>query len=136
MLRAIRARVKKIRFTYPETLLFSTCVGTSNTTNNIRRQLRDVIDRVGGPEVTPPRSRRTAVTAANEIGKFQLASELLGHGDHSITRKHCICRNETVNPVNAEFLERACGKVSLARSVGSRFRVLRILYRWVPPVGN
>ncbi|MGF3057576.1 tyrosine-type recombinase/integrase [Microbacterium sp. YY-01] len=67
-LRAIRAQIEKIRFTHPDTLLFSTCVGIPHTTNNIRRQLREVMERAGVPDVTPHRFRRTAATAINEIG--------------------------------------------------------------------
>ena len=111
-LRAIQARSEKIRFTHPDTLLFSTRVGTPHTTNNTRRQLRDVMEQAGVPGVTPHRFRRTAATAINEIGGLQLASELLGHSDPSITREHYIRRNETVNPVTAEFLERAFGRAS------------------------
>ncbi|MCD7102070.1 site-specific integrase [Pseudoclavibacter sp. 13-3] len=79
-------------------------------TNNIRRQLRDVMEQAGVPDVTPHRFRRTAATAINEIGGLQLASELLGHSDPSITREHYIRRNETVNPATAEFLECAFGR--------------------------
>lgn len=104
-LRAIKARLKKIRFTHPDALLFATRVGTPHTTNNVRRQLRDVMDKAGVADVTPHRFRRTAATAINEIGGLQLASELLGHSDPSITREHYIRRNETVNPITAEFLE-------------------------------
>ncbi|KAB1658128.1 tyrosine-type recombinase/integrase [Pseudoclavibacter sp. CFCC 11306] len=110
-LRAIQARLKKIRFTHPDALLFATRVGTPHTTNNVRRQLRDVMDKAGVADVTPHRFRRTAATAINEIGGLQLASELLGHSDPSITREHYIRRNETVNPITAEFLEQAFGKV-------------------------
>ncbi|GAA2180329.1 tyrosine recombinase XerC [Leucobacter tardus] len=109
-LRAIKARLKKIRFTHPDALLFATRVGTPHTTNNVRRQLRDVMDKAGVADVTPHRFRRTAATAINEIGGLQLASELLGHSDPSITREHYIRRNETVNPITAEFLEQAFGK--------------------------
>lgn len=109
-LRAIQARLEKIRFTHPDTLLFSTRVGTPHTTNNIRRQLRDVMQQAGVPDVTPHRFRRTAATAINEVGGLQLASELLGHSDPSITRDHYIRRNETVNPVTADFLEQAFGR--------------------------
>lgn len=111
-LRAVQARLEKIRFTHPDTLLFSTRVGTPHSTNNIRRQLRDVMDKAGVADVTPHRFRRTAATAINEIGGLQLASELLGHSDPSITREHYIRRNETVNPITADFLEQAFGRAS------------------------
>lgn len=109
-LRAVRARLEGIRFTHPEALLFSTRIGTPHTTNNVRRQLRDVMDRAGVPDVTPHRFCRTAATAINEIGGLQLASELLGHSDPAITREHYIRRNETVNPATAGYLEQAFGR--------------------------
>lgn len=108
-LRAIRARLEKIRFTHPDALSFATRIGTPHTTNNIRRELRDVMQQAGVPDVTPHRFRPTAATAINEIGGLQLASELLGHSDPSITRQHYIRRNETVNPITADFLEQAFG---------------------------
>lgn len=111
-LRAIQERLRTVRFTHPDALLFSTRVGTPHTTNNIRRQLRDVMEKAGVTDVTPHRFRRTAATAINEIGGLQLASELLGHSDPSITREHYIRRNETVNPITAELLEQAFGKAS------------------------
>lgn len=111
-LRAVRARVRSLRFVGPETLLFATRVGTPHTTNNVRRQLRDVMAQAGIEDVTPHRFRRTAATAINDIGGLQLASELLGHSDPAITREHYIRRNETVNPATAEFLEQAFGKAS------------------------
>ena len=111
-LRAIQARMKNLRFTRPDALLFATRVGTPHTTNNVRRRRRDVMDKAGVTDVTPHRFRRTAVTAINKIGGLQLASELLGHSDPSFTREHYIRRNETVNPITAEFLEQAFGKVN------------------------
>ena len=111
-LRAVRARVRSLRFVGPETLLFATRVGTPHTTNNVRRQLRDVMAQACIEDVTPHRFRRTAATAINDIGGLQLASELLGHSDPAITREHYIRRNETVNPATAEFLEQAFGKAS------------------------
>jgi len=43
---------------------------------------------------------------------LQRASELLGHNDPVITREHYIRRNETVNPITADFLEQAFGRAS------------------------
>ena len=67
-LRAARARVRGLRFAGPEALLFPTRVGTPDTTNNVRRQLRDVMDQAGIEDVTPHRFRRTAATAINDVG--------------------------------------------------------------------
>ena len=111
-LRAVRARLRSLRFVGPETLLFATRVGTPHTTNNVRRQLRDVLGQAGIEAVTPHRFRRTAATAINDVGGLQLASELLGHSDPAITREHYIRRNETVNPATAGFLEQAFGRAS------------------------
>lgn len=111
-LRAVRARLARIRFVHPEALLFSTRVGTPHTTNNIRRQLRDVMEQAGVPGVTPHRFRRTVATVINENGGLQLASELLGHSDPAITREHYIRRNETVDPATAGVLELAFGRAS------------------------
>ncbi len=111
-LRAVRLRMARIRFAHPEALLFSTRVETPHTTNNIRRQLREVMEQAGVPDVTPHRFRRTAATAINEIGGLQLASELLGHSDPAITREYYVRRNETVNPATANYLEQAFGKTA------------------------
>lgn len=108
-LHAIRSRLLRSGDTDPGTLLFSTRVGTPHTTNNIRRLLRDVMDAAGIENVTPHRFRRTVATVVNDARGALLASELLGHTDPRITMQHYIQRNETVNPVTAEHLERAFG---------------------------
>ncbi|WHE37667.1 tyrosine-type recombinase/integrase [Microbacterium sp. BDGP8] len=109
-LQAIRSRLLRSGDTEPATLLFSTRVGTPHTTNNVRRLLRDVMDAAGIENVTPHRFRRTVATVVNDAQGALLASELLGHTDPRITMQHYIQRNETVNPVTAEHLERAFGK--------------------------
>lgn len=111
-LRAVRARVRGLRFAGPETVFFATRVGTPHTTNNVRRQLRDVLEQAGIEDVTPHRFRRTAATAIKDVGGLQLASELLGHSDPAITREHYIRRNETVIPATADLLEQAFERVS------------------------
>lgn len=109
-LQAIRSRLLRSGDTEPDALLFSTRVGTPHTTNNIRRLLRDVMDEAGIGNVTPHRFRRTVATVVNDAQGALLASELLGHTDPRITMQHYIQRNETVNPVTAEHLERAFGR--------------------------
>ena len=52
----------------------------------------------------------TVATVVNDAQDALLASELLGHTDPRITMQHYIQRNETVDPVTAEHLERAFGK--------------------------
>lgn len=107
---AIRSRLLRTGETDPDALLFSTRVGTPHTTNNIRRLLRDVMDEAGIENVTPHRFRRTVATVINDAQGALLASELLGHTDPRITMQHYTQRNETVDPVTAERLERAFDK--------------------------
>lgn len=79
------------------------------TTNNVRRQLRHVMNLAGIEGVTPHEFRRTAATTINEQAGVELASQLLGHTDPAITIKHYIRRNETVDPTTAGLLEKAFG---------------------------
>lgn len=106
-LQAIRSRLLRSDDADPGALLFSTRVGTSQTTNNIRRLLRDVMEEAGIENVTPHRFRRTVATVIHDAQGALLASELLGHTDPWITMQHYIQRNETVNPASADHLERA-----------------------------
>lgn len=111
-LQAIRSRLLRARDTDPGALLFSTRVGTPHTTNNVRRLLRDVMDEAGIENVTPHRFRRTVATVINDAQGALLASELLGHTDPRITVQHYIQRNETVNPVTAELLDKVFAQAS------------------------
>ncbi|WP_084766858.1 tyrosine-type recombinase/integrase [Leucobacter komagatae] len=97
LIRTVQTRPKKIGFTHTDALLFATRLGTPHTTKNALRYLRDVVERAGVPDFTPHRFRRTAGTANNEFGGRQLASELLGNTDPSITPEHYIRRNEIVH---------------------------------------
>ena len=54
-------------------------------TNNVRRQLRHVMDLAGITGVTPHMFRRSVATAINEHAGIELAAELLGHTDPKIT---------------------------------------------------
>jgi integrase len=80
------------------------------TANNVRRQLRHVMDLAGIAGVTPHLFRRTVATAVNELAGVNLAAELLGHTDPRITIQHYIRRNEMVNPATAELLDRVFAK--------------------------
>lgn len=111
-LQAIRLRLLRTGDTEPCALLFSTRVGTPHTTNNVRRLLRDVMDAAGIENVTPHRFRRTVATVVNDARGALLASELLGHTDPRITMQHYIQRNETVNPVTAELLDKVFAQAS------------------------
>ncbi|MCV7563885.1 tyrosine-type recombinase/integrase [Micrococcus luteus] len=106
----MRSRLLRTGETDPDALLFSTRVGTPHTPNNIRRLLREVMDEAGIENVTPHRFRRTVATVINDAQGALLASELIGHTDPKITMQHYIQRNETVDLVTVEHLERAFGK--------------------------
>lgn len=107
---AVRHRLARLEDASPEALLFCTRGGTALTTNNVRRQLRHVLDLAGITGVTPHMFRRTVATAINEQGGVDLAAELLGHTDPRITIQHYIRRSEMVNPATAEMLDRVFAK--------------------------
>jgi len=107
---AVRRRLACLDDTSLDGLLFCSREGTPLSTNNVRRQLRRVMEIAGITGVTPHAFRRTVATAINEQAGVELAAELLGHTDPKITIQHYIRRNEMVNPATAELLERAFGK--------------------------
>ncbi|MDQ4500740.1 tyrosine-type recombinase/integrase [Sinomonas sp. ASV322] len=104
---AVRRRLLQLGTIDPEALLFCYREGTPLTTNNVRRQLRHVMDLAGLSGVTPHKFRRTVATAINEHAGVELAAELLGHTDPKITIQHYIRRNEMVNPATAAILDAA-----------------------------
>ncbi|WP_036278224.1 tyrosine-type recombinase/integrase [Microbacterium sp. CH12i] len=106
---AVRLRLKQLDTIDPDALLLCSRAGTPLTTNNVRRQLRHVMNIAGIEGVTPHKFRRTVATTINENAGVELASQLLGHTDPAITIKHYIRRNETVNPATAGLLEKAFG---------------------------
>lgn len=107
---AVRRRLSQLVDPSLDALLFCSREGTPLTTNNVRRQLRRVMDIAGITGVTPHAFRRTVATAINEQAGVELAAELLGHTDPRITIQHYIRRNEMVNPSTAEMLDRAFAK--------------------------
>lgn len=107
---AVRRRLTRLEDSSLDALLFCSREGTPLTTNNVRRQLRHVLDLAGITGITPHMFRRTVATAINEQGGVELAAELLGHTDPKITIQHYVRRSEMVNPVTAELLERAFSK--------------------------
>lgn len=109
---AVRRRLTRLEDISLDALLFCSREGTPLTTNNVRRQLRHVLDLAGISGVTPHMFRRTVATAINEQAGVDLAAELLGHTDPKITIQHYIRRNEMVNPVTAEMLDRVFKKAS------------------------
>jgi integrase len=104
---ALRLRLARMEDTSPDALVFSSRNGTPLTMNNVRRQLRHVLDIAGIEHVTPHSFRRTVATAVNDRADVELAAELLGHTDSKITIQHYIKRSEMVNPVTAQLLEQA-----------------------------
>lgn len=109
--KAIKARLRKRLSIDPDALLFCNRSGGALTTNNVRRRLRDVMEKAGLTGVTPHRFRRTGATAINNAGGIDLAAELLGHTDPRITVKHYIVRDDLVNPATARMLEERYGSV-------------------------
>lgn len=106
---AVQRRLRELNTIDPDALLFCSREGTPLTTNNVRRQLRHVMNMTGIEGVTPHKFRRTVATTINESAGVELASQLLGHTDPAITIKHYIRRNETVDPTTAGLLEKAFG---------------------------
>ncbi|ALJ22353.1 tyrosine-type recombinase/integrase [Microbacterium sp. No. 7] len=104
---AVRRRLVQMHDPSLDALLFCSRQGTPLMTNNVRRQLRHVMDLAGITGVTPHMFRRSVATAINEHAGIELAAELLGHTDPKITIQHYIRRNDMVNPATADLLERA-----------------------------
>ena len=104
---ALRLRLSRMDDPSPDALVFSSRNGTPLTMNNVRRQLRHVLDLSGIEGVTPHSFRRTVATAINDSADVELAAELLGHTDSKITIQHYIRRSEMVNPATADILEQA-----------------------------
>ncbi|MDR1152382.1 MAG: site-specific integrase [Bifidobacteriaceae bacterium] len=102
---AVRRRLAVLDDHSPDALLFCSRNGTPLTTNNVRRQLRHVLNLAGIEGVTPHSFRRAVATAVNESVNVELAAELLGHADPKITIQHYIRRSEMVNPATAGVLE-------------------------------
>ena len=90
-------------------LLFGTRNGTPMTTNNVRRQLREVMSIAGIEGVTPHAFRRTVATAIHQQAGVDLAAELLGHTNTKITLQHYIRRSDQVNPTTAALLDGVFG---------------------------
>ena len=104
---AIRQRLSVLADRSPEALVFHSREGTPLTTANVRRQLRRVLGDAGIEGVHPHMFRRTVATVVNDQASVNLAAELLGHTDPKVTIEHYIRRNEHVNPLTAELLDRA-----------------------------
>ena len=103
---ALRQRLARMDDLSPDALVFSPRNGSPLTMNNVRRQLRHVLDLANIEGVTPHSFRRTVATAVYDCADVELAAELLGHTDSKVTIQHYIRRSEMVNPVTADLLER------------------------------
>lgn len=88
-----------------EQLLFHSRNGTPLTTNNVRRQLRVVLEAAGISGVTPHAFRRTVATTIHREAGVDLAAALLGHSSRDITIEHYIERTDLVDPRTAAALE-------------------------------
>ena len=99
----LRQRLVLISTEEPDHLIFFSRNHTPLTTNNIRRQLRAVLDEAGIMGVTPHSFRRTVATFLDRASGADLAAEMLGHTSPKITREHYIQPDENVNPVTAEI---------------------------------
>lgn len=110
VVKAIRDRMRRRLSIDPEALLFCNRDGGPLTTNNVRRQLRSIMDEAGLEGVTPHRFRRTGATTIYEAGGIDLAAGLLGHTDPRITQQHYIVRDDLVDPATAAMLERRFGR--------------------------
>lgn len=115
---ALRARLAQQGRMSADELVFASRNGTPLTTNNVRRQLRHVLDLAGIEGVTPHTFRRTVATAINEQAGVELAASLLGHTDPKIALQHYIRRNQMVNPATAVLLDRAFAKGVPRQQVG------------------
>lgn len=62
-----RGRPEKLCFARPDMLVLSALVGILHTTNDLRRQFRDVMDQAGTSDVTSHGFRCSSATAVNEI---------------------------------------------------------------------
>lgn len=108
--RAIRERLRNRLSIDPDALLFCNRTGGPLTTNNVRRQLRTIMDKAGLQGVTPHRFRRTGATTIYQAGGIELAAGLLGHTDPRITQQHYIVRDDLVDPSTATMLELRFGR--------------------------
>lgn len=115
---ALRTRLAKQGRMGEDGLVFASRNGTPLPANNVRRQLRHVLDLAGIEDVTPHVFRRTVATAINEQASVELAAALLGHTDPRITIQHYIRRSELVDPVTAVLLDRAFAKDEQRRLFG------------------
>jgi len=101
----LRQRLSVVAGEDLEHLIFFSRNHTPLTTNNVRRQLRTILDQAGIEGVTPHAFRRTVATTLDRAAGVELAAEMLGHTSSEITRKHYIQPEDQVDPRTADILE-------------------------------
>ena len=101
---ALRQRLATVG-SVEEQLLFQTRNGTPLSPNNVRRQLRAVLEAAGIEGITPHAFRRTVATTLNREAGVELAAAMLGHSSHAITEEHYIEKPDLVDPRTADVLE-------------------------------
>ncbi|MBE7324258.1 DUF3435 domain-containing protein [Nocardioides sp. Y6] len=101
----LRQRLVLLANEEPEHLIFFSRNHTPLTTNNVRPQLRTILEQAGIEGVTPHAFRRTVATTLDRAAGADLAAEMLGHTSSEITRKHYIQPEEQVDPRTADILE-------------------------------
>lgn len=102
---ALRQRLVVVSDEDDKHLLFFSRNHTPLTTNNVRRQLRAIMDEAEIGGVTPHAFRRTVATVVDRADGPELAAELLGHSSSEITKVHYIEKDDKVDPRTADILE-------------------------------
>jgi integrase len=104
--KVLRERLAKIDGERSDHLVFFSRNGTPLTTANVRRRLRAVLAKAKIEGVSPHAFRRTVATELERSANVDLAAKMLGHTSTEITRKHYIEKDDQVDPVTAQILER------------------------------
>lgn len=102
---AIRQRLSASGGLEEDHLLFFSRNQTPLTPNNVRRQLRAVLEEAGIAGVTPHSFRRTVATTLDRTVGTDLAAKTLGHSSDQITIEYYIERQALVDPAAAQALE-------------------------------
>ncbi|MFP3715093.1 tyrosine-type recombinase/integrase [Puerhibacterium sp. TATVAM-FAB25] len=103
---ALRQRLVAVADEEPDHLLFFSRNHTPLSTANVRARLRKVLEEAKIVGVTPHAFRRTVATVLDREASIELAAELLGHSSTAVTKAHYVERDEDVDPVTAQILER------------------------------
>lgn len=85
----------------PHDVVFPTSAGTLWDPTNARKALRRALAPAGLQWVTPHELRRTVATLVEREAGLGVASEVLGHADDTVTRRHYVQRAEQAPDVTA-----------------------------------